>query len=109
MRAWWWSAPLPPPVQLQQYDEVLPGLAERIISLTEREAAHRHWLDRSFVRYRFTGQWSSLVIALAAIGAGAYLVNSGQDGYGFAAIITAVVGLVGIFLVRQFFGNGRSE
>lgn len=104
----WWAAPLPPPAQLAQYDNVLPGLAERIVSLTENEVAHRHWLDRAFVRYRFFGQWASVIIALAAIGAGAYLVSTGQNGYGFAAIISAVVALVAVFLVRQFFGNGQN-
>jgi uncharacterized membrane protein len=106
--SWWWSAPLPPPQQLQQYDRVLPGLAERIVALTEREAAHRHGLDRSFVLYRFFGQWASVIIALAAIGAGTYLAASGHSTAGLATIITAVAALVAVFLVRQFFGNGNA-
>ncbi|HET9896809.1 MAG TPA: DUF2335 domain-containing protein [Streptosporangiaceae bacterium] len=32
----YWSAPLPPPEALEQYDKVVPGMAERILSLTER-------------------------------------------------------------------------
>ena len=71
--------------------------------------AHRHRMDRSFVRYRFSGQWVSAVIALGAMGAGSYLVSAGHTGYGFAAIISAVAGLVGVFLVRQFFGNGQAS
>lgn len=102
----WWSAPLPPPQQLAQYDTVLPGLAERIVSLMEREAGHRHWLDRSFVRYRFFGQTGSFLLALAIVGAGTYLVNAGDNVEGFATIIAAVAGLITVFLVRQFFGNG---
>lgn len=107
--SWWWSAPLPPPPQLAHYNEILPGLAERIVSMTEREMAHRHRMDRSFVHYRFSGQWVSAVVALGAMGAGSYLVSAGHTGYGFAAIISAVAGLVGVFLVRQFFGNGSSN
>jgi uncharacterized membrane protein len=106
--AWWWSAPLPPPAQLDQYEQVLPGLAERIVALTEQEAAHRHWLDRAFVRYRFFGQWAAVLIALAALGSGVFLVHDGQSAYGFAAILSAIAGLVAVFLVRQFFGNGRN-
>jgi uncharacterized membrane protein len=106
MAAWWWSAPLPPPNQLDDYDRVLPGLAERIVSMTEREQAHRHGLDRSFVRYRFTGQWAAVAIAIAAIGAGTFLIQDGHGGYGLAAIISAVGGLLAVFLVRQFVGNG---
>jgi uncharacterized membrane protein len=87
----------------------LPGLAERIVALTEREAKHRHWLDRAFVRYRFFGQGGSLVIALAAIGAGTYLAAAGHTATGLATIITAVTALVAVFLVRQFFGNGNDS
>jgi uncharacterized membrane protein len=107
--AWWWSAPLPPPAQLDLYEQVLPGLAERIVALTEREAAHRHWLDRAFVRYRYFGQWAAVLIALAALGSGVFLVHDGQSAYGFAAILSAIAGLVAVFLVRQFFGNGRTN
>jgi len=32
----YWSAPLPPPETLAQYDKVVPGMAERILSMTER-------------------------------------------------------------------------
>jgi uncharacterized membrane protein len=107
MAAWWWSAPLPPPNQLDDYNRVLPGLAERIVSMTGREQDHRHGLDRSFVRYRFIGQWASVAISIAAIGSGTFLIEDGQGGYGFAAIISAVAGLIAVFLIRQFFGNGR--
>jgi uncharacterized membrane protein len=38
--------PLPSPVLLEQYDQVLPGLAETIVRMAEREQAHRHEMDR---------------------------------------------------------------
>ena len=36
------SGPLPAPRQLSDYEAVLPGLAERIVRLTEAEQQHRH-------------------------------------------------------------------
>lgn len=33
---------LPTPKYLQEYEAILPGLAERIVALPEREQAHRH-------------------------------------------------------------------
>lgn len=63
----------------------------------------------AFVRYRFQGQWIAAGIVLAVVGAGAYLAREGYSGYGFAAIISAIVGLVAVFLVRQFFGNGNGD
>ncbi|MCP5112171.1 MAG: DUF2335 domain-containing protein [bacterium] len=42
----WHRGPLPPPAQLAEYNEVLPGLAERIVTLTEEEARHRRSLEQ---------------------------------------------------------------
>lgn len=32
----YWSAPLPPPESLEHYNKIVPGMAERILSMTER-------------------------------------------------------------------------
>ncbi len=40
------SGPLPDPQSLGMYEEVLPGLADRIVKMTESQVAHRHALDR---------------------------------------------------------------
>ncbi len=37
--------PLPDPASLREYESVLPGAAERIFSMTERETGSRHALD----------------------------------------------------------------
>ena len=36
-----WSAPLPHPSVLKQYDDAVPGAAERILRMTESQAEHR--------------------------------------------------------------------
>ena len=36
-----WRGPLPPPAVLRQYDDVLPGSAERIMRMMEEQASHR--------------------------------------------------------------------
>ena len=40
------TGPLPTPEDLQQYDLILPGAAERIINMAEIEQQHRHDLER---------------------------------------------------------------
>ncbi|CAK8742109.1 hypothetical protein SODG_005429 [Sodalis praecaptivus] len=39
------TGPFPPPDILEKYNQVLPGAAERIFSLTEREQQHRHFIQ----------------------------------------------------------------
>jgi uncharacterized membrane protein len=39
------SGPLPPPELLRKYDDLHPGLAERIIVMAEKEAEHKKMID----------------------------------------------------------------
>src|SRR5687768_10547088 len=40
-----WQGPLPPPEALRLYDEALPGAADRIIAMTEKQSTHRQALE----------------------------------------------------------------
>ena len=67
------SGPLPPPEMLAQYEDVVPGAAERIIVITEEQHRHRmsveiHWLTliREGIRVETIGQYSALIIAVAS-------------------------------------------
>ncbi len=44
------SGPLPPPQVLGQYDEILPGAAERILRMAEKQQDHRIGADQSGIR-----------------------------------------------------------
>ncbi len=41
------EGPLPPPDLLKQYEQTLPGIAERIVRMAEEEQAHRHTLAQA--------------------------------------------------------------
>ncbi|MDP1633348.1 MAG: DUF2335 domain-containing protein [Gallionellaceae bacterium] len=41
--------PLPAPEDLQRYDELLPGAAERIIAMAEMEQRHRHEQEKKAI------------------------------------------------------------
>jgi hypothetical protein len=40
------EGPIPAPSILRSYDEIVPGAAERIIAMAEREQEHRHAWER---------------------------------------------------------------
>jgi uncharacterized membrane protein len=44
-----YSGPLPAPADLQAYEMILPGTAERIITAFEQQTAHRHDLEQVVV------------------------------------------------------------
>lgn len=67
----WWQGPLPPPAALQNFDDVVPGLAERIAKAWEVESAHRREVEKSdqkgFYRDLMTGKIFGLIFVLAAL------------------------------------------
>ena len=42
-----WSAPMPPPAVLQRYEETLPGAADRILTMAEKQQDHRQEQERT--------------------------------------------------------------
>jgi uncharacterized membrane protein len=96
------SGPIPDPERLARYNEVLPGAANRIITMAENQAAHRQGLEKKVIHsdnFRATlGVICGLVITLAALACGSYLIINGHDWAGATIIITDLAVLVGVFV-----------
>lgn len=62
---------LPPAEDLENYDSVLPGSAERIIAMAEEEQQHRHfWEDnalRAYVRSAYYGMVCGLTLGVCIL------------------------------------------
>lgn len=84
---------------LAKYDQVLPGLAERIATLTETQSAHRQELERSTVhgnsRAQSRGQVFAFIIVVLGMLIGGALIWAGKSTAGFTALLTPL-GLVAI-------------
>ena len=114
---------LPSPERLAQYESVLPGLAERIVSNWERSQAHRHNQEerasanemialetrRQATRWGFLVRIWSLVIASVVVIGGliAGVVLAVTDGWSSASLVSFVVALAG--LVAVIYGNVRRD
>jgi len=94
------SGPIPPPLLLSEYDQVLPGLADRLVTLAEGEAAHRHALQFRRVRLAEAGLASAFVIAMSTIFGGIYLIHEGSTREGLGGILAAVAALLVVYLTR---------
>lgn len=95
------SGPVPPPAVLGQYEEILPGSAERILSMAESEQSHRHDYDNGLLGLFTRGQWFAFILGLAAIGAGTYLLSIGRDLGGFASLILGLGPIIAALLFRR--------
>ncbi len=101
-QAYSFSGPLPPPETLEKYNQVLPGAAERIISMAEQQSRHRQALELTVVKsnafVQKLGPFFGFIIAMTAVVGGIILIEKGRDGYGLAAIIAALASLAGVFI-----------
>jgi uncharacterized membrane protein len=100
-----YTGPLPHPSILKQYDQVMPGLAERIVKMAENQSGHRMVLERASVesdfaarqkQFRLTlfGQVASFVISMTGILAGVYVAIHGKEWVGGIVGAGGIGGLV---------------
>jgi uncharacterized membrane protein len=97
-----YSGPLPPAEQVRAYEEVLPGSADRILSMAERQQEHRLSLERvTVVEAAQRSRWGlrlGFAIAVLVIGVGAAGIFTGHALAGFAVIIAQAAILAGVFV-----------
>jgi len=96
---------LPPPEMLSAYDQVLPGLGERIVQLPEREQRHRHQFMDNEADRAFRLQTRGQMFALAAMGMllafSGFLAWLGSPEAAAGVAGATIIGVVGIFVTGK--------
>lgn len=100
------SGPIPPPSALAQYEEILPGAADRILGMAESQQAHRQATETVVVDYEvrrgMAGLAAGVGVTLAAFALAGVLAALGQTTFGFATAMVAIASLAGVFVVGHF-------
>lgn len=77
------SGPIPPPETLKQYDEIKPGMAERVFELTEKQVDHRIQLEGKALEYKNNqvsrAQWLSFIIAGSVVISGVIVATAASE------------------------------
>lgn len=96
------SGPLPAPEALLEYDRIVPGAAERILHMAEKQQSHRHEQEKldlnEGVKYARRGQWMAFTITTAAFVVGTYLAFTGHPTVASILFGGVLVGIVVAFL-----------
>lgn len=113
MRQEYHRGPLPSPRQMKQYNDVLPGAAERIFQLTEREQAHRHnsetkALDGAISRDK-RGQCMAYTLSLLILGIAAYFAYQGDKWFAGVLITGNLVALATVFSIGKRAGKEKEQ
>ncbi len=110
------SGPLPPPEVIQEYENVLPGMADRIIGMVERKQEQEgrrqnqsHTEIMTVMHFQAhaekRGQVFGLILGLVALGACVFLIASGAPVWGTAALIAEIAVLAGAFVWAKLKGS----
>lgn len=92
---------LPPPQMLKQYDEVVPGMAERILVMTEKRAAHRERMDVRNIGLFERGQWFAFAAIIVVLGATFAFFYFGFPLGGSAVLACGVFGVIQLYLKKD--------
>ena len=105
--------PLPPPEILQQYEVILPGMAERLVKAFEAQGDHRRDMDDKALSMNFrlarVGQVFAFILGLAALGCGTYLIATGHNAQGIAVVFGTIGSMVTAFLWTGRSSNRRAQ
>jgi uncharacterized membrane protein len=89
------SGPIPPPALLKEYEEALPGCAERLVQMAEREQGSRHVDNRKLVHNDRMRVVFAFLISLALIAAATLAIFFNQPEIaiplGLAGTLTGIV------------------
>ncbi len=93
--------PLPQANEFEHYESTLPGAADRILAMAEREALHRQGLDVKMVdasiRQSGIGQWLGLISILASCAVIVYGIHEGVPLAFIPGTITGLASLAAVF------------
>jgi uncharacterized membrane protein len=97
-----YSGPLPPPQVLQQYDNIIPNGAERIMAMAEAQSAHRRGLEKDALatdsRNSLLGICFAFIIGMTTVITGGIIISRGHAWPGTFLGSAGLVGLVSAFI-----------
>ena len=66
-----YTGPIPPPGMLVKYNEAVPGAADRILVMAERQSVHREAIESKVVdagiQSQTRGSWFGFIVSMTAI------------------------------------------
>ena len=104
-----YRGPLPQPDALGEYERILPGAADRILSMAESQSRHRQAMQKEAMelsRLEISSAFNranrglnlGALVALAIVGGGAFMAHLGYAEAGGGVIGGTIVGLAATFV-----------
>ncbi len=105
--------PLPPPAMLREYNDIVPGAAERILERSEKEQAHRHRVTEKSVDGAIgkdrRGQWMAFAITILILVIAVVFALRGEMWFAGTLITVDLIGLASVFAIGRISKASDSE
>jgi len=99
------TGPVPPPNILNGYNAVVPGAAERIIAMAERQQKHDHETQRLIIKSHHRdykrGQYCAVGVSISVVIVGGVVAVMGQPAAGAAIGAIALGPVISAFVHHQ--------
>lgn len=103
------SGPIPPPEQFEQYETILPGSADRILKMAEKQQDHRIEIEKEAIskslRFNHRGQSFGFFAMLLMIALSVFFALFGMEVWAGTIGSVTIVTLVALFLT----GNAQNS
>jgi uncharacterized membrane protein len=100
-----YSGPVPPAAELRAIDEVVPGAAERIIGMAERDIAHQAMIERlaaeTEARDTREGRIASVAVPVCGMATGLVIALLGAPAAGAGVCCAALLPNLAAVLLRR--------
>jgi|GEM_PF-571690 len=107
------SGPIPHPSILKKYDDIIPGLANRIVSMAELDQHHIHKMECKSLdqphQYAILTNINGAVVAIVGIASSAYVTVNGYPWAGAALFSATLAGIVIAFIKSRRGGDTKNE
>lgn len=101
------SGPLPHPTILREYEDILPGCAERILVMAEQEQIKRHERiekdSTTLLAHSDRGQRFAFIICLVALSISGVLALTGHE------VTASIIGGIDLVALSVVFVTGRKQ
>lgn len=110
-RAIQFQGPIPPPKIFEQYEQAVPGSADRIIKLAEQDQVQDHSMEKQGQSTHHTlllrGQGLSFATAIVAMICGTALIAIGSETVGSVMAIGSLATCAALYIRGEFRNRGN--
>jgi uncharacterized membrane protein len=97
--------PIPPPKVMADYESLLPGSADRILCMAEKQQEHRMELEKQAVsselKQNKRGQIFGFIVFLFSLGAGIVFAIKGMVALATTFLTVTMVSIIAIFVIGR--------